>query len=219
MRVILGVILVAISLQVFANKVDLSLADDNWKLLSFGKIPSHQVRNQGDSLIIDVKSSASPLIHALPSLQSVSRVQVKGVIDKLITLPSGKRHGDEGADDFPFRLGLVLRGDKTLGRINRLIAPQWVKELYQLAPNDQGIDKVLFLNLSGPDKPLWNQRVYPKSRDLFEEIMVGQINEAGSFYFEWKPDQPLDVIALWLSIDGDDTKSNYQVIIDDIGLN
>ena len=54
---------------------------------------------------------------------------------------------------------------------------------------------------------------------LIREKIVGQLSEAGEFELKHKLKQELKVVALWLSVDGDDTKSSYSVQIDQIQLN
>ena len=51
-----------------------------------------------------------------------------------------------------------------------------------------------------------------------KEEVVGVVEKTGSLSFAKTFEQPVEVVALWLSIDGDDTGSEYQVDIESIQI-
>ena len=201
------------------TRVPLELDSQHWHLLEYHNIPANRVSQNEGGIRIDVQASASPLIYTFEQPQSIRHISVSGKISLLPAIPEGAQQGDRGADDFPFRLGLVLEGDKNLTFAQRLIASDWVKQLFDLAPESSGIDQVRFLNLRNPAPVNWQQRIHPESRGLFTEVIVGQADANMRFELEHTLDAPLRVLALWISADGDDTGSFYSLTLDSVSYN
>src|SRR5262245_32716004 len=110
------------------------LADEaKWQVLQYSKIPPHRVRFSEAGLQMSVERSAMPLIYPLPNAITVKRIRVKGRIEGKLDIPPG-RQGEEGFDDYAFRLGLVEPGKRTLSGVQRAFAEAWVKKLCDLAP-------------------------------------------------------------------------------------
>jgi len=124
---------------------------------------------------------------------------------RLPVIPQGLKQGEKGADDFPFRLGLVLEGDKTLNFPQKLIVAQWVKILFDLAPVDTGIDRIMFLNLANPGTGLSEKTQHEHSggKGLFTETIIKQVAADGNFDFSYTLPMPEKVLALWISSDGE----------------
>ncbi len=203
----------------FGLDIPLQLADQNWQSLHYKNIRANTVNQIEEGFEIEINSSASPLIYVLDEPQTVQEITVLGMMGQLPVIPKGMQQGDQGADDFPFRLGLVLAGDKTLNFAEKLIAPQWVKTLYDLAPAGTGVDHVHFLNLANQGNTLsWKQRNHPHSKGLFKETIVKKIAPDEQFDLRYSLPQPVKVLALWISSDGDDTASQYSLTLNSIAL-
>ena len=114
-------------------------------------------------------------------------------------------------------LGLVIAGDKTLNRFQRFFSADWVRRLHDLAPAGAGIDRVLFLNAVQFEPQVGESRRHPLS-DLLHERNVWLMDRGGRFDLQYELDQPVEVLAVWLSIDGDDSDSRFSVLIDDLRL-
>lgn len=214
------VIIICYTHAVFALDIPLELDNNSWQSLTYKNIQANTVSQTENGFHIAINSSASPLIYVFDTPQSIKNVNVLGMMGKLPVIPEGIIQGDIGADDFPFRLGLVLAGDKTLNFAEKLIAPQWVKTLYALAPEGTGVDHIHFLNLANPDGALnWQQRNHPRSKGLFKETIIKQIAPETQFDLSYTLPQAAAVLALWISADGDDTKSSYALTLNSITLN
>lgn len=189
---------------------------DSWQILKFSNLPPHQIKFNEKGLLVNVVKSSSPLIHPLPQRMEVKALKVSGEIIGRLDL-KGKTQGEKGADDFELRIGLVLQGNKNLNWAQRLVAADWIKKLHSLAPSQAGIEEILFLN-AVQDKSLVSfERRHPLS-DLLKEHYVWFVEKEGRFVFQHKFPHAQKTLALWLSIDGDDTRSEYQVLIDHIEL-
>lgn len=205
------------STNLYAAEVPLDLDRPNWQTLEYKGIPANTVRQTDDVVKIGVNASASPLIYVFDQPQSLKQIQVKGeIIGNLPGIPNELKQGEQGADDFAFRIGLVIAGTKRLNFAQKLIAADWVTTLYDLAPEGEGIDHVQFLNLANPGTTTWNQRVHPLSKGLFVETIVNKIHPNENFELNYTLPEATRVLALWISSDGDDTASSYTVKLNNI---
>lgn len=211
-------LLSSFSLCASAIEIPLQL-DSHWHALNYRSIAANSFSQTDKGLRIDVQASASPLIFTFDQPIDLQNIRVTGKMGGLPDIPGGLQQGGEGADDFPFRLGLVLEGDKTLNYAQKLIAPKWVKTLYSLAPAGTGVDHVLFLNLANPGTLNWKAREHPGSKGLFKETIVKHIEANMPFEMHYTLPQSKPVLALWISTDGDDTGSSYSIDLHSISIN
>lgn len=181
-----------------------------WQDLTYRRIPPNTVGFSSSGLSIAVRSSASPLIHPLPAPLRIKKVIVQLEVIGALAKPSDAGRWDE---DSLFRMGLVVNGDKRLSAFSRALAPAWVKRLYSLAPKDGGIDRIVFLMMGSPSATIGARRLHPSSELLEERIAWLDDGAPGLRKLEAVLDPPLDVSALWISADGDDTKSAYALRI------
>ena len=122
---------------------------------------------------IQVNNSASPLIHSLATSLNANELEVHFTINGKVNLDE-KKQGDKGADDFQLRIGLVFEGSKTLGFFQRQFSPDWVKQLFKLAPDGKGIDGIVFYNVYNDERLTGKRRTHPAS-DLLTEIFVDKV--------------------------------------------
>jgi hypothetical protein len=64
---------------------------------------------------------------------------------------------------------------------------------------------------------LGRQRQHPLSELIFENN-VWLLDKPGDFSLTYSLDRPRQVIAIWISIDGDDSRSNYTTLIKSLQL-
>ncbi len=191
---------------------------DQWHSLEYSSIPSHEVTFASDHIQIKVRSSASPLIYPMkdnPLL--VKQVSIKGVVSQLLNISPAEKQGEKGLDDFNLRVGLVLLGAKRLEWYQKLTAADWIKQMFALAPKDQGIDHVYFLNGVLSPSLVNKKRTHPLSKYI-KEHYVWLMNQSGVFDYTYTLEQPRKTVALWISVDGDDTGSNFDLKINNITL-
>jgi hypothetical protein len=189
---------------------------DDWQLLQYSGIAPNQVSFAQEGMTVKVMGSASPIIYPLDEARLVRRIEVTGTLYELLTLDAEKQ-GLKDNDDFGLKIGLVVAGDKTLNGMQKLFSADWVKRLYALAPDGSGIDSIYFLNAVQASARLGQQRQHPLS-DLIFENNVWLLDKPGDFAMAHTLDKPRKVIAIWLSIDGDDSRSNYSTLIKSLHL-
>lgn len=180
-----------------------------WEDLSFRRIQANKTEFSSSGLQITVDSSASPLVYRISSTAIISAIQAE------IEIQGGHLNGKS---DFPedsyLRIGLVSPGPRTLGFWERQTAAEWVRRLFALAPKGLGIDRIYFFNLTDSRYRIGQQRILPQSQDLIEEqIMALRPSGQNKISINYKLPRPLPTAALWLSSDGDDTKSSYVIKI------
>jgi hypothetical protein len=193
---------------------------NNWKELSFSSTPPNRVRWNEGKLEIEINKSASPLIYKLtdqlPKEKKVTAFQLKARF--IGNLPPARQNFPE---DFPLRIGFVLKGNKRLAWWQRAAAANWVKELFKLAPAGVGLDKIHFFSLTSDPTYIGKFRVHPQSELMFETV-IGTVpltpKEADLVTLQYRFETPLEVVALWFSMDGDQTQSNFQIKIDELVL-
>ena len=189
----------------------------NWQVLKYRKIKPNGVVFDKQGLGLEIKGSASPVIFPLPGVKKVKRVRVTGQVYGSLKLEDGAQQGKKGFDDYQVRIGLVLKGTQRLNFFQRKLAADWVVKLFELAPKEMGVDHILFLNATHVKAHLGKKREHPLS-DLIKEEVVWLIPEDGKFEWSHEFEQSREVLALWLSSDGDDTQSNYKVQFQKIEL-
>ncbi len=193
---------------------------DGWQVLEYSGIPSHEIDFTPDGMTIAVRQSASPVIFPIKP-QIITTLKVSAEISGELQLKPF-RQGDKGNDDFLFRVGLVYEGEHTLNFIQRSFAANWIRVLFDLAPKGTGVERIQFYNAYSDPLLTDTVRVHPLSKLMSEHFItyvpeaIG--NEFRTIQFEVQPETDRRVLALWISSDGDDTKSSFRVKIREIKL-
>ena len=190
---------------------------NNWKIEQFSSIPKNEITISSRGLLIKVHNSAGPLIFPFKSKSKISGFKIVGEFMGLPKFMNPLLQGEKGFDDYPLRVGFVVPGKRKLSGIKKMFAAQWVKHLYEQVPDEAGLDSVRFFNVTQNSKQLDQERTHPNSDLLYEYFFV-EVKSVGLFTYEFKFKQPIEVVAVWISIDGDDTKSKFEVLISSIEL-
>ncbi|MEZ4871989.1 MAG: hypothetical protein R2827_07050 [Bdellovibrionales bacterium] len=186
--------------------------------MKFSKLPPHQVSFESTGMKIKVNKSAMPLIYPLAPFTNVSKIRIKGTLNGQLNLAQPELQGQKCCDDHVLKIGLVVKGSKRLNWLQKQIAPSWVKKLYSLAPKNGGIEHIYFLSAVKDKELLGRTRNHPLNEELLKEKVAWQISEPGKFDLEYTLDQPIETLALWLSVDGDDTMSTFELQLSSIEL-
>lgn len=190
---------------------------DSWKMEAYSKIPANKVSIVGQNLHIQVQKSASPLIYPMKEKVRVTGFKIKGEFKSLPKFKDVTQQGKKGFDDFPLRIGFIVPGEKRLSGVKKMFAPDWIKNLYRQLPENQGLDHITFFNLTQNPDLVGTSRVHP-STDLISEKFIETVNSPGPFDVTYALKEPIVAAAIWLSIDGDDTKSDFDVLISQLEL-
>ena len=200
-----------------AEVFSLPLAKTNgWQLLSYRKIPPNTFRATPSGLEIGVTNSAAPGVFPLAQAALVTELRVTGRISGSLKVPPDKQ-GAKGFDDYAARVGLVESGSHTLSWREKRFAADWVKKLFALAPPGTGINKIHLFNIGASARQIGRARAHPAS-ELLQETVVATPDASGRFSFTNRLTRPINTIAVWISCDGDDTKSSFAVTLSKIEL-
>ncbi|MCB0377812.1 MAG: hypothetical protein KDD33_04905 [Bdellovibrionales bacterium] len=190
-----------------------------WQDLAYRSIPKNQLVFSDQGLEIQVKKSSSPTFFPLPEPMKIHKISAKAKVSGGgIQIPSGKTQGHKGFDDFPFRLGIVEKGDQRLNWFQRQVAPAWVLKLHSLAPEGIGVKGINYIVATNQKKLIGQSRKHPLS-DLIHETYVTMPNDKGEITIEKSFDPPVEGLALWIGADGDDTGSSFDLVIEKIEIN
>jgi len=186
--------------------------ESEWQKLQFKSIPSHEVKFTENGMKLKVSKSAMPIIYPLKSKKLVRSVRFKIKFDQLIQLPKDKTQGEKGTDDYVFKIGLVFPGEQTLNWFQKKIAAKWVTTLFDLASGG-GVDYILFYGVYQQKNLSKSTQTHPLGKGLIKVKNEWFVEKPGEYEFEVKLEKPRRVLALWLSSDGDDTGSSFNVEI------
>ena len=186
-----------------------------WENLHYRRLAANQVEFTPGGVRIMVRASASPLIYPLSAPRRVSKASVRLRVSGTLATPPD---GEKWDEDSRFRLGFVVSGDKRLSVWSKAAAPAWVKRLFSLAPKNGGIDRIVFLMLGRSPAKVGDTRRHPSSELIEERIAWSVDKEKGELKLDAVLDPPLAASALWISVDGDDTRSSYEVLVESIEL-
>lgn len=190
---------------------------DGWRQEEYSKTPKNEVSFSNAGLLIQVNKSASPLIHPLNSRLRIIGFKVRGEFKGLPNFPDVSKQGEKGSDDYPLRIGFIVPGEKRLTAFKKMFASAWVRHLYDAVPPGAGLDHIQFFDVTQNPNQVGNSRNHPSS-DLMREDFIALAKVPGPFELEHVLKQPLETVALWISIDGDDTKSKFDVLISELEL-
>jgi hypothetical protein len=190
---------------------------DPWIVLSFNNIPPNEVSVDDDVLHIKVRSSASPLIHKFDAPTFITGVTVVASWSGELRIPEGATEGDKNADDFVLKFGIVEAGERRLNWFQYSIAADWIKQLFKLAPRDRGVKRINFLSTTQQEGLLGTSRTHPLS-DLLYETRILYLDKPGPIVMKHEFAEPVESLGLWISVDGDDTGSEFDLRIERITL-
>jgi hypothetical protein len=188
-----------------------------WTVLSFRNIQPNEVSVVDGALHIKVRGSASPLIYKFDEPTRIAGVTVVASWNGELRIPAGAIQGDENADDFVLKFGIVEAGDRRLNWFQRSIAADWIKQLFKLAPKNSGVNRINFLSTTQQQELLGASRTHPLS-ELLYETRVLYLDAPGRFVMTHEFPEPVNSLGLWVSVDGDNTGSNFDLRLERITL-
>jgi hypothetical protein len=186
-------------------------ADSGWEVLRYRGIAPHVVAFGAEGLRVEVNASAAPIVYPLDSPQWVRGLRAEGRIVGSVRTDA-QRQGQRGADDYALRVGLVEVGTRRPGWLERTMAPAWVQRLFALAPPQLGVAGIRFFNVALSPSQVGQSRQHPASA-LISERVVTAPDASGRFTMAVDLEAPIESAAIWISVDGDDTRSRFTLTL------
>lgn len=203
-------ILVVQNARAVEHKV--SLQEKDWVSVSYNKIAPNKTTFSNGLLTIEVNRSASPLAQRLEKPIKVRGFKIEGSIVGL-----KKSETTDFDEDSVLRMGLVAVGKNTLTGVKKWIAANWVKQLFTLAPEGLGLDRIYFFNITDRQALLGKERTHPASQLISEKISYLHQGE-GQYFFSQVLPVAIETAAIWLSVDGDQSGSVFKNTISQMTL-
>ena len=189
----------------------ISLQADNFEHIQFKRIKANRYTFQ-QQLQIDVDNSASILMLPFETVKQLNKVSFAWRSEGGPLIEDAQHELKRNGDDAVFKLGLLLKADSD--SINPFV-PAWLKQVRKLLKFPS--EEIIYLVADAKHAPgerwtsPYNRRVTMIS---IESRGDGSGWQQSSYQFE----QSLDVVALWLMADGDNTHATFTVSIKNIVL-
>jgi len=201
---------------------DLSLFESNYTHIQFGRINANQYEFKSRVLKTRVDSSASFLMKAFESVKPVKQVSFKWRSEQLPEVNDAAHEKQKMGDDAVFKVGLLLKADNEL---DNPFLPKWMRQVKSLLnyPSENMIYLVAgSKHVAGEQWPNpYNRRVtmVAMSAADIESKLESKID--GEFEEGWQQasyrfGEAVEVVAVWLMADGDNTGSSFTSYVKDI---
>lgn len=186
-----------------------------WKEIKFDNIQKNKVQNIKSSLSIEVNNSSSILIYNFKTPKKFKKILLEGNLVGNLNFKNNQ--GKDSFDDFTLKIGFIVLGNKKLTGLKKLFAPDWIINLHKIFPKTFGLSHLeLFVGVIDLHL-LKTSRLHPLS-NFFHENFVFDLSKEGRFKLESSVNKEFESIGLWLSADGDNSKSKFNIKIHSLEL-
>lgn len=189
-----------------------SLQADKLEHIQFGKIKANRVTYRNQHLQIDVDNSASILMLSFDVIKPLNKVSFEWRSESGPLAKDSQHELKRSGDDAIFKLGLLLASDEDL--LNPFIPP-WLKQVREQLKHPS--EEMIYLVVGARHTP-GERWVSPYNRRVTMVSVASQETGSGWQKSTFRSEQPLDVVALWLMADGDNTHSAFSVAVKNIVL-
>jgi hypothetical protein len=186
---------------VFAQ-MSMPLSKENLTEIKFEKIAPTQFEYAEQQINFNVSQSSAALIGVIDPPKTVSKIKFewKTNYSESASIAEEKT---KGGDDFPLRVGLIVKGKAPMVPF---FAPKWIKALKEILK--QPSDRMLYLVLGSSQAP--GARWPSPYSDSIENLAVsGTATNDGWIKVEAEPGS-LELVGYWLMADGDDRKLRFE---------
>ena len=189
----------------------IALQADTFEHIQFKRIKANRYTFQ-PQLQIDVDHSASILMLPFETVKQINRVSFEWRSDGGPLTKDSQHELRRNGDDAVFKLGLLLKADSE--SINPLV-PSWLKQVRKQLrfPSEE----IIYL-VAGAKHAPGERWVSPYNSRVTMISIESQGDESGWQQSSYQFEQSLDVVALWLMADGDNTHATFTVVIKNIVL-
>lgn len=212
--------LLIISLALFFSNSLLALevpfSKKSWDIIEYRNIKPNQTSFKSNEAHIKIDHSAGSIIHTLKKPTLIKNLKLdfshKG------NLRSNLTQGSDGFDDYLLRVGIIYEGDKTLNFFERRFAADWLVKVFDKAPKGSGLSQIRFYNVISDKRIINKERVSPASKYMYEVFKFPSYKDSNSIKIDLDLDTTKKVIAIWLCFDGDDSKSQVELMLSNLIL-
>ncbi len=188
------------------------LQPNHFEHIEFKKTKANHLLFINQQLQINVNDSASFLMQAFDHIKSVKRVSFEWRSDTLPKIKNAQHEKQKLGDDAVFKLGLLLKTDES---ISNPWIPKWMQRVNTLLnfPSEEMI--YLVANAKHTIGERW-ENPYNKRVTM---ISIESIDNKKDWHLaRYEFNVPVNVVAIWLMADGDNTHSHFTVHIQNIKI-
>ncbi len=182
-----------------------------WKIYRYDDLPPNHFEFGPQGLRVGVDKSVSPLVYVFPQRTTVKGFRLEADFRGLPIRADSKR---DDYDDKALRVGVIVPGRLKPTFLERMIMPKWTNDLIQ-SVSAEGLEKIYYFSLATANTKNLSRVVYSR---FHEEKVVDVLAAPGPYDKTIDFGRSFEAAAVWLSIDGDDTKSSYEVLIKRLDL-
>jgi hypothetical protein len=192
------------------------LQADNFEHIVFRRIKANHHDYQNQQLQIEVDGSASFLMKPFNRVRQISRVSFAWRSDGRPQINNAQHEKQRAGDDAVFKLGLLLETDNALAdTLPNPFLPAWMKRVEKLLkfPSENMIYLVVDAKHAAGE-----QWINPYNRRVTMVAIDSLKNKQGWRQSSYRFEKPVNVVALWLMSDGDNTNSRFTAYIKNIKI-
>lgn len=209
---LLFVVMLAFTRVSLAEKVSdvIVLKAKNFEHIEFRRIKPNVHTFHDQHLQIAVDNSASFLMKPFHEVRKISKITFSWRSEGVPEIKNAQHEEQRPGDDAVFKLGLLLEGDDAL---SNPFLPSWMKRVEKLLnfPSENMIYLVADAkHASGEQWP------NPYNDRISMIAMMSEDNGDGWRKASYSFDVPVNVVALWLMSDGDNTDSSFTAHIKNV---
>lgn len=188
------------------------LQADNFEHIEFRRIKPSRYSFRNQQLRVEVNDSASLLMQAFDTERQINRISFEWRGEGEPQIKNSQHEEKRQGDDAVFKLGILLKAGDSLPNP---FLPSWMKRVEKLLkfPSENMIYLVVNAKHAVGEKWVnpYNKRVTMIAVDSIE-------NKQGWQQSSYRFEQPVNVVALWLMSDGDNTNSSFTAHIKNIRI-
>jgi len=185
---------------------------DYYEHIKFGTIKASHYTFHNQQLQVDVNNSASILMLPFDTVKHVKQISFEWRSEGRPDIKNVQHELKRNGDDAVFKLGLLLKTENTLP--NPLFRP-WIKQVTGLLNFPS--EKMIYL-VADSKHAAGEQWVNPYNRRITMVSVKSVDDKQGWQKSSYTFRLPLNVVALWLMADGDNTQSSFTSYIKNIKI-
>jgi hypothetical protein len=180
--------------------------------IEFGRIPANEITISDGAVTFNVMKSASFLMQGFDKVMPVKQVELSWRSEGGPALHDADQEKQKAGDDAVVKLGLLLRAEKE--RFNPFL-PAWMKQVREGLSYPSEMMIYLVADSRHDAGQRWanpyNERITMVS---MLDVPTGDGWNRSTIEF----DEPVDVVAIWLMSDGDNTGSSFVTMVREVVL-
>jgi hypothetical protein len=180
--------------------------------IEFGRIPANEVTISDGMVTFNVMESASFLMQGFDKVMPVKKVDMSWKSEGVPSLRDAEQEKQKAGDDAVVKLGLLLRAEKE--RFKPFL-PAWMKQVRE----GLSYPSEMMIYLVADSRHAAGQRwLNPYNERITMVSMLDAQAGDGWYRSSIEFDEPVEVVAIWLMADGDNTGSSFVTTVREIVL-